>query len=183
MVRSLGVEIVSSGDLIQLFEATWDDDQWRMHLAAESAHASAYDLAWALIADRVRHGGTIRETEVQAAIMDHFHRHGLTTYSPPIVRCRPAQRRPALRAGPGQDGDRPGRFRADRPLGQARQAPGGLQRPDPRRLRRRDRPRTYEDIFADRGPGPRRGDRLRPRRLCRRRAAAGLGSRSTPAAR
>ena len=28
--------VVSSGDLIQLFEATWDDDQWRMHREAEA---------------------------------------------------------------------------------------------------------------------------------------------------
>ena len=31
----VGVEVVSSGDLIQRFEATWDDDQWQMHLEAE----------------------------------------------------------------------------------------------------------------------------------------------------
>ena len=51
--------------------------------------ASAYDLAWGLIAERIRTGSTIRETEVQAAIMDHFHRHGMTTYSPPIVGVGP----------------------------------------------------------------------------------------------
>ena len=38
VVRALGVEVVSSGDLIQQFEATWDDDQWRMHRAAEDVH-------------------------------------------------------------------------------------------------------------------------------------------------
>jgi Xaa-Pro dipeptidase len=84
-VRACGVEIVSSGDLIQQFEATWDDDQWQMHLEAEKVTKSAYEVAFPLIAERVRAGGTIRESEVQAAIMDHFHRHGLTTYSPPIV--------------------------------------------------------------------------------------------------
>ena len=50
---------------------------------------AAYDVAWGLIAERVRAGGTVRETEVQSAIMDHFHRHGLTTYSPPIVGVGP----------------------------------------------------------------------------------------------
>ena len=38
LVRGCGVEIVSSGDLIQQFEATWDDDQWRMHREAEKVH-------------------------------------------------------------------------------------------------------------------------------------------------
>ncbi|HVC94360.1 MAG TPA: aminopeptidase P family protein, partial [Pirellulales bacterium] len=34
-VGAHGVDVVSSGDLIQLFEAVWDDDQWESHLAAE----------------------------------------------------------------------------------------------------------------------------------------------------
>jgi len=84
-VRGLGIEVVSSGDLIQLFEATWDDDQWRMHLEAEKHTTAAFDLAWRLIADRTRGGGSLRETEVQKAILDHFQKHGLTTYSPPNV--------------------------------------------------------------------------------------------------
>src|SRR5271165_3547871 len=89
VVRGCGIDLTSSGDLIQQFEATWDDDQWQMHREAEKCTTSAYDLAWGLIADRIRTGGTIRETEVQAAIMAHFHRHGMTTYSPPIVGVGP----------------------------------------------------------------------------------------------
>jgi Xaa-Pro aminopeptidase len=85
LVRSFGVEIVSSGDLVQRFEATWDDEQWQMHLAAAVHTNSAYDLAWRLIAERVRSQGSVRETQVQAAIMEHFQRNGLTTYHPPIV--------------------------------------------------------------------------------------------------
>lgn len=88
-VRAAGPEVVSSGDLIQLFEATWDDDQWRMHLEADGHTRAAFDLAWGLIADRVRSGQGITECQVQAAIMDHFHRHGMTTYSPPIVGVGP----------------------------------------------------------------------------------------------
>ena len=34
LVRVFGVEVVPSGDLIQLFEACWDDEQWAMHLEA-----------------------------------------------------------------------------------------------------------------------------------------------------
>jgi Xaa-Pro aminopeptidase len=84
-VRGQGIEVVSSGDLIQLFEATWDDRQWEQHRRAEAVTTSAFDLAWGLIADRTRGGGSIRETEVQVAILEHFRGHGLTTYSPPNV--------------------------------------------------------------------------------------------------
>jgi len=89
LVRGCEVEVVSSGDLIQQFEATWDDDQWRMHVEADGHTRSAYGVAWGLIAERTRAGGTILETEVQAAILEHFERHGLTTYGPPIVAVGP----------------------------------------------------------------------------------------------
>ena len=85
LVRSFGIEIVSSGDLIQRFEATWDDEQWQMHQAAAVHTNSAFALAWRLIAERTRGGGSVRETEVQAAIMEHFRANSLTTYHPPIV--------------------------------------------------------------------------------------------------
>jgi Xaa-Pro dipeptidase len=104
LVRDLGVEVVSSGDLIQQFEATWDDEQWQMHRDAEKVTCSAFDVAFGLIADRVRAGGTLRETEVQSAIMDHFHRHGLTTYSPPIIGVGPHSGDPHYEPVVGKDG-------------------------------------------------------------------------------
>src|SRR5436189_174064 len=42
LVRNCGVEVVSSGDLIQQFEATWDDEQWQMHRDAEQFTRSAF---------------------------------------------------------------------------------------------------------------------------------------------
>jgi Xaa-Pro aminopeptidase len=103
LVRSFGVEVVPSGDLIQVFEATWDDDQWRMHCEAEVHTRSAYDRAWSLIAERTRDGGSVGECEVQAAIMDHFRRHGLTTYSPPIVGVGPHSGDPHYEPNPDPD--------------------------------------------------------------------------------
>lgn len=104
LVRSTGVEVVSSGDLIQRFEATWDDEQWSMHREAERFTTAAFDLAFGLIAGRTRDGGTIRETEVQSAIMDHFHRNGMTTYSPPIVGVGPHSGDPHYEPVAGRDG-------------------------------------------------------------------------------
>lgn len=85
MVRSFGVEVVSSGDLIQQFEATWDDDQWAMHLEAAKHTDSAYGVAWQFIAEQVRMKGFTTETAVQARIMQHFADCGLITDHPPIV--------------------------------------------------------------------------------------------------
>ena len=89
MIRSFGIDVVSSGDLIQKFEATWDDDQWSSHFEAEKVTQSAFDLAFGLIRSRIQSGQEVRETDVQSAIMAHFHAHGLTTYSPPIVGVGP----------------------------------------------------------------------------------------------
>ena len=102
-LRGLGVEIVSSGDLIQLFEATWDEQQWKQHQQAEKVTTAAFDLAWKLIAARTRDGGSIRETEVQAAILDHFRRHGLTTYSPPNVSANAHSGDPHYEPKAGED--------------------------------------------------------------------------------
>jgi Xaa-Pro aminopeptidase len=85
LVKSFGVEIVPSGDLIQRFEACWDDDQWALHLEAAKHTRSAYDVAFGYIADQVRKKITIRETEVQKVILAHFEKHGVMADHAPIV--------------------------------------------------------------------------------------------------
>lgn len=85
LVRACGVEVFPSGDLIQMFEAVWDDDQWAMHLEAGRHTDSAYAAAWSYIAQQIRAGTTVTERDVCNLIMDHFHKNGMTTYHPPIV--------------------------------------------------------------------------------------------------
>jgi Xaa-Pro dipeptidase len=89
LVKSTGVSVESSGDLIQLFEATWDEEQWKMHLEADAINNAAYDVAWKMMADGVRKASPVTEVNVQQAIMAHFKRHGMTTYHPPIVGVGP----------------------------------------------------------------------------------------------
>jgi Xaa-Pro dipeptidase len=85
LVRGCGAEPVSSGDLIQQFEATWDDDQWTMHQEAAERTDAAYGIAWQFIAEEIRKHGQTTEVDVQNRIMKHFADTGMTTYSPPIV--------------------------------------------------------------------------------------------------
>src|SRR5205085_8845632 len=89
LVKSFGVEVVPSGDLIQLFEACWDDEQWAMHLEAAVHTRSAYDVAFKFIADNVRGQRPIRETDVQKCILDHFAAHGVTADHSPICAVGP----------------------------------------------------------------------------------------------
>jgi Xaa-Pro aminopeptidase len=85
LVRGCGVEPVSSGDLIQQFEATWDDEQEAMHFEAAKHTDAAFGVAWAFIAEQIRNTGFTTELDVQARIMQHFADNKMTTYSPPIV--------------------------------------------------------------------------------------------------
>ena len=103
LVKSCGVEVVPSGDLIQMFEACWDDAQWAMHLEAAKHTRSAYDAAFAFIAERVRRNGGVRETEVQQHILDHFQQHNLITDHPPIVGVGPHSGDPHYEPQAGSD--------------------------------------------------------------------------------
>jgi Xaa-Pro aminopeptidase len=104
LVRSFGVEVLPSGDLVQMFEACWDDEQWAMHLEAARHTRSAYDVAFGFIADRVRRTGSVRETEVQQVILDHFQKHHMITDHPPICAVGPHSGDPHYSPGPDSDG-------------------------------------------------------------------------------
>src|SRR5947209_2571451 len=104
LVRSSGVEVLPSGDLVQLFEACWDDEQWAMHQEAAIHTRSAYDVAFAFIGEQVRTKGSVRETEVQQCILDHFAAHGLIADHPPICAVGPHSGDPHYSPGPDSDG-------------------------------------------------------------------------------
>jgi Xaa-Pro aminopeptidase len=104
LVRSCGIEVVPSGDLVQMFEACWNDDQWAMHLEAARHTRSAFDVAFAFIAERVRRGGSVRETEVQRRILDHFAQHGLVADHPPICAVGAHSGDPHYEPAPSRDG-------------------------------------------------------------------------------
>jgi len=103
LVRSLGVEVVSSGDLVQLFEATCDDDQWESHQRASLVTNAAYDVAWKKIADAARQGIGIEEAAVAQAIESHFRDHGCVTSHPPIVARQSHSGLPHYETGTGQE--------------------------------------------------------------------------------
>ena len=105
LVRRFGAEVVSSGNLIQSFEARWTDEQWELHLQADELNRAAFDEAWRLIADRLRSGKSIRETEVQDFVMDYYARHGMTTYHPPIVGVNANSGDPHYSPAPGADSE------------------------------------------------------------------------------
>jgi Xaa-Pro dipeptidase len=83
-VRSLGKEIVSSGDLVARFEATLTDDQLKTHFEARDKVDAITAAAFKEIGRRVRNGGT-HEFQMQQWFLEQFEREGLITDDGPIV--------------------------------------------------------------------------------------------------
>ena len=84
-VRSLGVVVVSSGDLVQRFEAVWSERALATHRAASERLYRIKDQAFALLGDRVRGRVATDEFEVQQAMAGWFAEEGLVTDCPPVV--------------------------------------------------------------------------------------------------
>lgn len=85
LVRSTGAEVVSSVELIQVFEARWTPAQLDMHLEAgrrvDRIRAEAFDL----IKQATRAGRPLDEYGVQQFVMQRFKEGGLVTNHAPIV--------------------------------------------------------------------------------------------------
>ena len=84
LIRGLGKNVISSGDLVAQFEATWSEDQIATHFAARDAIDAITAAAFQEIGRRVRNGKTT-EYEIQQWFMEAFRREGLVTDDPPIV--------------------------------------------------------------------------------------------------
>jgi Xaa-Pro dipeptidase len=86
MVESAaGVKVVSSADLVQMFESRWTPEQKQLHDQAATNTMLAKDEAFELIRASLAQGKPIKESEVQAFIQSHFEEHGLYTHHPCIV--------------------------------------------------------------------------------------------------
>jgi Xaa-Pro dipeptidase len=84
-IRERGVEVVSSGDLVQRFEACWDERAVASHRAASERLYRIKDRAFDLVARRVREGATTTEYDVQQAMAGWFREEGLVSDSDPVV--------------------------------------------------------------------------------------------------
>ena len=84
-VRQLGVEVVSSGDLVQRFEAVWDDAALATHRTASDALYRIKDQAFDLIRKSVGAGTPLTELDVQSAMLGWFEQEGIFAHDPPNV--------------------------------------------------------------------------------------------------
>ena len=87
LVRSLGVEVVTSAELIQVFEARWSPAQKESHFEAGRRVDKVRAAAFELIRERTRNGAALDEYEVQRFVREGFAKAGMVTDSGPIVGC------------------------------------------------------------------------------------------------
>jgi Xaa-Pro aminopeptidase len=84
-IRAKGVEIFSSGDLVQLFEAAWTPAQLASHRAASASLYRIKDRAFESAAAAVRSGRALSEYELQQQMVQWFEDEGLISDSAPVV--------------------------------------------------------------------------------------------------
>jgi Xaa-Pro dipeptidase len=105
LVKSFGVNVVPSGDLIQMFEAIWDDEQWAMHQEAAKHTESAFHAVWKFIGEKVKANGSVHELEVQQRILDHFKANKMVCDHSPICGVGPHSGDPHYEPRPGEEGN------------------------------------------------------------------------------
>jgi Xaa-Pro aminopeptidase len=85
LVRDSGVQIVSSADLVQEFEAIWTEEQLSSHVEAGKLVDQVRAEAFGFVGKRLRMSDAVTEYEVQQFILKRFEEEGLVTDHGPIV--------------------------------------------------------------------------------------------------
>src|SRR5262249_7344615 len=84
IIRSLGVEVVSSADLVQFFEARWSPEALASHRRAPRHLDEIVGRPLNEVAEAVASGRPPTEHQIQRFMLDSFRERSLVT-EPPIV--------------------------------------------------------------------------------------------------
>jgi Xaa-Pro dipeptidase len=85
LIRSYDVEVMSSADLIQMFEARWTDRQLESHQFAAAALRRIVDQTFSYVHEAITQGRNLTEYGVQQFILARIHQAGMVTSSAPIA--------------------------------------------------------------------------------------------------
>ena len=84
-IRAKGVEILSSGDLVQQFEASWTQAQLASHRTASASLYRIKDRAFDAASAALRDGRALSEYQLQQMMAQWFAEEGLVSDSAPVV--------------------------------------------------------------------------------------------------
>ena len=85
LVRSMGKDICSSGNLFQVAVASWSKDAFKSHIKAVEEVANIKDEAFSYITKSISSKNKVTEFDVQEFIMQLFKKKNLETEDRPIV--------------------------------------------------------------------------------------------------
>ncbi len=85
LIRSNGVEVVSSGDFLPHFTAVLSESQIQSQIGAGKVCDRVVNEAWKWIGEHLRDGKLITEYDVQQKILTDFKKYNLVTDHAPIV--------------------------------------------------------------------------------------------------
>jgi Xaa-Pro dipeptidase len=85
MVREAGVEVVTSGDLVQRFDGLWDEAAIASHREAADKLYRIKDAAFEAVTKRLRDSVATTEFDIQQLMSGWFADHGLVAGSAPNV--------------------------------------------------------------------------------------------------
>ncbi|MBI4475069.1 MAG: aminopeptidase P family protein [Acidobacteria bacterium] len=85
LIRSFGVEVVTSADLVQVFEAVWSAEQLESHLYAAKHMRELVDVIFKEVGRRIRSSVPTTELDIQNFIWDQFAARNMEANHPPIV--------------------------------------------------------------------------------------------------
>jgi Xaa-Pro dipeptidase len=83
LVRSLGLEVVTSANLVSRFESTWDDEQAEDNMMTAKHLRQIVDLTFGFIKQRIIAGTPTTEYDVQQYMLTEFKKRDLITESDP----------------------------------------------------------------------------------------------------
>jgi Xaa-Pro aminopeptidase len=84
-VRKRGIDVKSSGDLVQRFEAAWDEQALATHRGASAALYRVKERAFEEVARKIREGANVSEFDIQRQMARLFQEEGLVSDSDPVV--------------------------------------------------------------------------------------------------
>lgn len=85
LIRSFGIDVVSSANLVSLFEAHLSDEEIETHARAGELMHKVKNLTFREIAKRIRAGENPTEYEIHTFMLDLYKEFGLVTNDGPIV--------------------------------------------------------------------------------------------------
>jgi Xaa-Pro dipeptidase len=83
LVRGCGMQVVSSANLLQHFEACWDENQLKENIETAKHLRQIVDVAFGFIKEKITSNSPLTEYDVQQCMLSEFQKRKLITSSDP----------------------------------------------------------------------------------------------------